>query len=314
MKAISLRQPWADLVVSGRKTLELRTWRTSHRGPLAIHASKNVNLEACTKFQIDPRRLVTGALIGTAELVDIIAVDGVVFDARKNEHLAEGFFQPPLQGWVLANPHRMDVPLPYSGHMSLFTVDLEEAKDLTLQSIQATYPDPQEEPAAILIQEGEMDSRRPFELWVRPEEAAGGSLLGYRLEIQQHWLEKPSQPELIGLATPNRQSIVELKGTTLSAVIDAVLEALRLNNYNAPDLHARRRTVFHLSEESGVRLALLFLAVRPISKLPRIEAISYAIRSMSAEELYYWFSKCANPDRSRAERAQKALRILVAEE
>ncbi|MCD6364478.1 MAG: ASCH domain-containing protein, partial [Planctomycetes bacterium] len=32
MKAVVIKQPWAELVASGRKTLEVRTWRTRHRG------------------------------------------------------------------------------------------------------------------------------------------------------------------------------------------------------------------------------------------------------------------------------------------
>ena len=38
MKAITLHQPWASLVAAGVKTVETRSWRTSYRGPLAIHA------------------------------------------------------------------------------------------------------------------------------------------------------------------------------------------------------------------------------------------------------------------------------------
>ena len=40
MKAISIMQPWALLLVSGVKQYETRTWRTSHRGLLYIHASQ----------------------------------------------------------------------------------------------------------------------------------------------------------------------------------------------------------------------------------------------------------------------------------
>ena len=40
MKAITLWQPWAQLVAIGAKRLETRSWATSYRGPLAIHASK----------------------------------------------------------------------------------------------------------------------------------------------------------------------------------------------------------------------------------------------------------------------------------
>jgi ASCH domain-containing protein len=41
LPALSLRQPWAWLVVNGYKDIENRSWRTNHHGPLVIHASKN---------------------------------------------------------------------------------------------------------------------------------------------------------------------------------------------------------------------------------------------------------------------------------
>ena len=34
MRAISVHQPWAALIASGRKTIETRRWATTHRGPL----------------------------------------------------------------------------------------------------------------------------------------------------------------------------------------------------------------------------------------------------------------------------------------
>lgn len=40
MKALSLTQPWATLVAIGAKRLETRSWSTTYRGPLAIHAAK----------------------------------------------------------------------------------------------------------------------------------------------------------------------------------------------------------------------------------------------------------------------------------
>lgn len=40
MKAISLWQPWASLIMTGAKTFETRSWATNYRGPLVICASK----------------------------------------------------------------------------------------------------------------------------------------------------------------------------------------------------------------------------------------------------------------------------------
>jgi hypothetical protein len=41
VKAISLKQPWANLIASGAKTIETRKWPTRYRGPLLICSSKN---------------------------------------------------------------------------------------------------------------------------------------------------------------------------------------------------------------------------------------------------------------------------------
>jgi len=41
MKAISLKQPWANFIRDGRKTIETRAWKTEYRGDLLICSSKN---------------------------------------------------------------------------------------------------------------------------------------------------------------------------------------------------------------------------------------------------------------------------------
>jgi hypothetical protein len=43
MKIISIRQPWASLIVSGLKDVENGTWPTRYRGPVLIHASQRAD-------------------------------------------------------------------------------------------------------------------------------------------------------------------------------------------------------------------------------------------------------------------------------
>jgi len=50
MKAISIKQPWADLIAHGIKTIETRTWTTNHRGELLIVSSKTIDEDACRFF------------------------------------------------------------------------------------------------------------------------------------------------------------------------------------------------------------------------------------------------------------------------
>lgn len=42
MKAITITEPWATLILIGEKTIETRSWQTSYRGPIAIHAAKGM--------------------------------------------------------------------------------------------------------------------------------------------------------------------------------------------------------------------------------------------------------------------------------
>ena len=94
------------------------------------------------------------------------------------------------------------------------------------------------------------------------------------------------------------------------AVSDHVFRALRKTGHRATELSRARHEPFILDEDTGVRLGLLFLAVKPLHKTTRIDSISGALRSMASEEAYYWFSKCTS-DRT-ARFAQRALRILLA--
>ena len=61
-----------------------------------------------------------------------------------------------------------------------------------------------------------------------------------------------------------------------------------------------------------MRLGLLFLAVKPLRKVTRMASISEQVRGMADEEAYYWFSKAT--DGATARRAQRAMRVLLAEE
>lgn len=311
VKALSFRQPWAELVLQGRKTLDLRTWSTRHRGPLAIYASQTVEKEACLQHGLDPDQLTTGAVIGLVDLVGVVELDQSAYDARAAAHFSGRHFQEPLFGWELANPRVLAAPVPTRGRLLLFEVDLPDQIEAPDQepdqtSTQTTVPKPN-------YLEEVWGSALPFELRLFPEADPKTSQASYRLGIYQRKLEPPAvQPSLYRQPPNQMERVVELGGVPLRAVADQVLEALRENGYKATDLNPNRREPFALQEEWGVRLGLLFLAVKPVSKVSRIEVISAGIRQMTSEELYYWYSKCTS--RAKAERAQKALRMLLADE
>jgi ASCH domain len=72
MRILSIRQPWAHLIVSGAKNIENRTRPTPYRGPFLIHASKTIDKEACRRYRLDPSELETGGVVGVAEIVDCV--------------------------------------------------------------------------------------------------------------------------------------------------------------------------------------------------------------------------------------------------
>ncbi|MBN1856439.1 MAG: hypothetical protein JW846_05730 [Dehalococcoidia bacterium] len=146
-----------------------------------------------------------------------------------------------------------------------------------------------------------MTDEQPFELRV-----FALSSTEYGLELRQRRLNGDQRPGELSVR------VVRLWGTPLSAVMDHVLEGIRKNGYRASDLRASRQSPFMLDEEQGVRLGLLFLAVKPLRKLERIEAVSRRVKQMETEEVYYWYSKCRSPNERR--RACRAVRILMAEE
>lgn len=102
MKVLSVRQPFADWIVDGKKTIELRTWNTPFRGEFFVHASGK------------HEKLLTGAIIGVAELVDVIeyADEGEFLRDRK-KHLCDCWLIPEFAsrpfkyGFVLRNARRI---------------------------------------------------------------------------------------------------------------------------------------------------------------------------------------------------------------
>lgn len=72
MKALSLHQPWASLVALGVKNIETRSWATSYRGPLAIHAAKRKPDEG-TGLTV-PSPIPLGAVVATCVLVDVVPI------------------------------------------------------------------------------------------------------------------------------------------------------------------------------------------------------------------------------------------------
>lgn len=91
-----------------------------------------------------------------------------------------------------------------------------------------------------------------------------------------------------------------IDGLALASAWEIVLDVLRSNHHKPAVLKANKKKSLGLSEESGVRLSLLFKAIASLSSLDQIRTLQQGIWAMSDEEAYYWFSKCRQANGVRA--------------
>ena len=121
MKVLSLKQPYAELVVSGRKTIEIRKWKTHFRVKFLIHASQGEDKEAMSKFGFDFGKLEKGKIIGEAELIDVKEYNNKEeFDKEKEKHLASPEYGNI--GFILRNAKKIDGPY-MKGKLNLWNFD-----------------------------------------------------------------------------------------------------------------------------------------------------------------------------------------------
>jgi hypothetical protein len=134
--ALSLKQPWAALLVSGRKSIEIRRWRTVFRGPLLIHAAR-VDDDRPQAWDLVPPELRPLAerrrgIIGEGELYECRDyADRAAFaaDVALHRNEADWFEEAGLYGFCFRGLRELPfVEVP--GFVRLFEVDWEEAVSL----------------------------------------------------------------------------------------------------------------------------------------------------------------------------------------
>ena len=128
MKCLSVSQPFADLIISGKKTIELRKWNTNFRGEILIHAPLKIRKEDCKRLKIK-EKLVTGAIVGKVELYDVKKYNSIKeVKEDKAFHHAGKNFQDRKFGFMLKNSKSFRIPIPFKGQLGLFDVDIPKTK------------------------------------------------------------------------------------------------------------------------------------------------------------------------------------------
>ncbi len=142
IKALSIMQPWATLIILGAKRYETRNWSTHYRGPLVIHASTKFPEEvACLCLQ-EPFRTILkdagyafgadlprGVLLGTVDLLDCKALHRLPVGCQEGclsgftaRELALGDYRSGRYAWKLGNPRPYTTRIAVGGRLGLFEV------------------------------------------------------------------------------------------------------------------------------------------------------------------------------------------------
>ena len=132
--AVTLWQPWARLVVNGNKKYETRSWTTSHRGVLAIHAAQrwNQELEAIAKRPLFNNAIAQGSGDSISECLSFGAVIGFVrvnaveiitpdfVQGLIEQEMEFGDYRPGRFAWQLCDPVMLFDPIPTRGYQRLW--------------------------------------------------------------------------------------------------------------------------------------------------------------------------------------------------
>ncbi len=105
MKALSVKQPWANLIASGEKTIETRVWATDYRGDILIVSSKQPRIEPA------------GCAVAVVELAECRPM------TLSDEAAAQCPIYDDAVAWVLRNLRAIE-PFPVRGQLGLFEIEV----------------------------------------------------------------------------------------------------------------------------------------------------------------------------------------------
>jgi activating signal cointegrator 1 len=120
MKALTVNQPWASLIVDGRKPWETRSWFTPYRGPLAIHAGLKVDRESCRGFGYNPDTIPRGCVLGIVDLARCLRLPHPDVVPDEFGDYAEGRFAWRVFPWRFFPWRVFDNPVPARGSLGIW--------------------------------------------------------------------------------------------------------------------------------------------------------------------------------------------------
>lgn len=143
MKAISVKQPWASLIVSGVKDIENRKWKTNFRGRVLIHASGKMDVSNPLMVLDDRQKIhfptpearqklmddcsIRSSIIGSVEIIDCVTNHPSEWAEKSHPLNLSSLItdEKPIYNWVLSNPIQFKKPIPAKGKLSFWEFNLD---------------------------------------------------------------------------------------------------------------------------------------------------------------------------------------------
>ena len=123
MKVLTIKNPWASLIVNNYKKYEFRSWKTNYRGKILIHAG--LSSDDDTMFSEYNLEYIKGAIIGEADLVDCILVAKSFDDELKNSNtIVYSHEHVGLYASKLENIKKYDKPIYVKGKLGLWNYNV----------------------------------------------------------------------------------------------------------------------------------------------------------------------------------------------
>lgn len=129
VRAITLYQPYASLIVAGLKRFETRDWGTEWTGLLVIHAGKTLDVDTRNQRFMnhliasdlgDWNKLPRGAALGVVEKGKCFKARSVIPHIDDRERAFGGFEGEKRVAWELSNPVPFAQPISISGKQGLW--------------------------------------------------------------------------------------------------------------------------------------------------------------------------------------------------
>lgn len=127
MKVLTIKQPWATLIMQGYKRFEFRSWQTKYRGQLLIHAGKSIDKEAMKRLEkYIPEEMPLGKILGKVNLSNCIKTTPEFFVEIQKENkdiYSKSIFKEAF-AWQVEVMENFKNPIEVKGMLGLWNYDV----------------------------------------------------------------------------------------------------------------------------------------------------------------------------------------------